>query len=71
MYKWMIDIYLKSGVKLEGIYNGPEDTPLDVMNKTFAGKPIMDVIGFDGRTDTNHIYVLVGEIAAFDIYAED
>jgi hypothetical protein len=71
MYKWKIDIYLKSGVKLECIYSGPEDTTLDVLNKTFAGKQITDVIGFEGRTDMNHIYVLVGEVAAFDIYMEE
>ena len=68
MRTWNIDIYLKSGVKLECIYTGMETTPQEVLTKTFSGKLLTDLVGFAGRDRTSEIYVLAGEVAAFDIY---
>ena len=68
MYEWNIDIYLKSGVKLECTYAGMEAVPQEVLTKTFSGKLLTDIVGFAGREGTREVYVVAGEVAAFDIY---
>ncbi len=68
MNKWFIDIYLKSGRELRCLYHGREDNSTDVANKLFGGKVANEVIGLansDGRRNT---FVVVGEVAAYDIY---
>lgn len=69
MYNWNVDIWLKSGVKLECNYPCNENNTLDVSNKIFSGKQFTDIVGLNRREDRGNTYVVVGEIAAFDIYA--
>lgn len=68
MYNWNIDIWLKSGVKLECVYHGEEDTTTDVANKLFTGKPANEMVGINGRKHSHNVLILIGEVAAVDIY---
>ena len=68
MYNWKIDIYLKSGVKLECVYSGVERNTLDVANKLFAGKGLTEFVGLERRGGNGTIYLMVGEAASYDIY---
>lgn len=68
MYNWKIDIYLKSGVKLACTYYGPAGNTTDVANSLFAGKQPNDMVGLGSREHNHNVFVLVGELAAFDIY---
>lgn len=66
MYKWNIEITLKSGKTLSVFYKGPEINSGDVANLVLKGGNY-SMNGFLDRTGTHNILVLVGEIAALDI----
>ena len=68
MYNWNIDIYLKSGAKLECTYPSDEDNTYDVATKLFVGKTAQEFIGLSRREGRGDVYLDVGEVAAFDIY---
>lgn len=69
MYKWNIDIILKnSGVILPCVYAGPEVCSSDVAVKLFTNKTANEVIGLSGNNENSNIFVLIGEVAAYDIY---
>lgn len=67
MYRWNIDITLKSGKQISVVYEGKEQNSGDVANKVMAGG-FNSMNGFYDSTRTHNILVLVGEIAALDIY---
>lgn len=67
MYRWNIDITLKSGKQISVVYEGKEQNSGDVANKVMAGG-FNSMNGFNDHTRTHNILVLVGEIAALDIY---
>lgn len=67
MYRWNVDIILKSGKQISVIYEGKEVNSGDVANKVMAGGTL-SMYGFYDHTKTHNILVLVGEIAALDIY---
>ena len=71
MYKWYIDIVLKnSGVILPCVYNGPEISSTDVMNKIFCNKAPNEIIGLTGNNGKSNTFVLSGEVASVDIYPQ-
>lgn len=66
MYRWNVEITLKSGKQISVIYEGRESNSGDVANKVmYGGTNSMN--GFYDSTKTHNILVLVGEIAALDI----
>lgn len=67
MYKWQIDFILKSGMLIGGVYKGPENNSLDVAQKLLLGKNATDIVGLFGELDNHQTFIVVGEIAAFDI----
>ena len=68
MYKWNIDIVLKSGHILNCEYVGPENKSDDVVRNLFHGKAPTDWIGLAANNHTHQIFVASGEMAAIDIY---
>lgn len=66
MYRWNVEITLKSGKQISVIYEGREKNSGDVANKVMAGGT-NSMNGFYDSTKTHNILVLVGEIAALDI----
>lgn len=67
MYRWNVEITLKSGKQISVMYEGREKNSGDVANKVMAGGTL-SMNGFYDSTRTHNILVLVGEIAALDIY---
>lgn len=68
MYKWSIDIILKSGYVLNCEYDGPEINSGDVANNLFNNKNPNEWIGFLSHNHTHNTLVVMGEIASVDIY---
>jgi len=66
MYRWDVEIILKSGKQISVMYEGKEVNSGDVANKVMAGG-MNSMNGFYDSTRTHNILVLVGEIAAIDI----
>ena len=66
MYRWNVEITLKSGKQISVIYEGRESNSGDVANKVMAGE-FNSMNGFYDSTRTHNILVLVGEIAVLDI----
>lgn len=66
MYRWNVEITLKSGKQISVMYEGREKNSGDVANKVMAGGT-NSMNGFYDSTKTHNILVLVGEIAALDI----
>lgn len=67
MYKWSIKFILKNGVNLDCIYEGHENNSTDVVAALFKGKHKNEVIGFTGAVDGHNVFIVCGEIAAFDV----
>lgn len=66
MYKWKIDIVLKSGKELTVYYKGKETNTTDVAKAVMTGnKDTMN--GFGNKDGTENIFVVVGEIASMSI----
>ena len=66
MYRWNVDITLKSGKTINVMYEGIDNASSSVANKIIAGGS-NNMNGFYDSTRTHNILVLVGEIAAIDI----
>lgn len=66
-YTWYVDIILKSGEKLEGLYRGPENESKNVSELLFAGSHD-DIVGIADRSDSRHVLFRRGEVAAMTIY---
>lgn len=66
MYKWKIEIILKSGKELTVYYEGVETNSNDVANKMLVGD-VYSLRGFMNKDETKNVLVSVGEIAAASI----
>lgn len=66
MYKWKIEIILKSGKDVTVYYNGSENNSTAVANKLLAGET-NKFNGFSNEDNTKNIFVKIGEIAAASI----
>lgn len=66
MYKWKIEIILKSGKELTVYYQGYENDSLKVANKMLTGND-NSMNGFNNKDDTEHIFVKIGEIACASV----
>lgn len=69
MYKWRIDIILKSGKEIAIYYKGYEATSDDVIKKVLKGDN-NTFNGFSSEDETKNIFVKVGEIAVASISAQ-
>lgn len=68
MYKWKIEIILKSGKELTVYYEGTESNSYDVASKILVGDLNM-MNGFGNKNGTKNIYIRLGEIAYASISA--
>lgn len=68
MYRWSIDIVLKSGHVVKCEYDGPESNSGDAIMKLFGNKGNNEWISLFSHNHTHSTYVVVGEIASVDIY---
>lgn len=66
MYKWKIEIILKSGKEVTVYYRGDENNSNDVSNKVLTG-PENSLNGFSNEDRTKNVFVKLGEIAAASI----
>lgn len=68
MYKWRIDIILKSGKEIAVYYQGNENTSNAVIKKVLDGDN-NTFNGFGNEDGNKNIFVKVGEIAVVSISA--
>ena len=68
MYKWEIEIILKSGKELTVYYKGDENNSMAVANKMLAGRE-NTMNGFNNDDGTKNIFVNISEIASASISA--
>ena len=72
MYSWCITIILKySGFVLKCEYEGPENNSMDVAMKIFSDKQPNEVIGLRAYKAAKQVFVVAGEIAAYDICVKE
>lgn len=67
MYRWKLEYTLKNGVKLNGMYEGPENNSDAVLNKLFTGR-MNSFVPTYGETDQEVLAVMLGEVAAIRVY---
>ena len=63
MYKWKIEIILKSGKEVTVYYEGVENSSGDVANKVLAERE-NTVNGFSNKDNTKNIFINISEIAS-------
>lgn len=63
MYKWKIELILKSGKEVTVYYEGIEHSSGDVANKVLTGHE-NTVNGFSNENNTKNIFIKIGEIAS-------
>lgn len=63
MYKWKIEIILKSGKEVTVYYRGNESNSTEVANKVLAGRE-NEMNGFGNEDGTKNILIKLGEIAS-------
>lgn len=66
MYKWKIELILKSGKELTVYYRGSEKNSTAVAERMLTGD-VNTMNGFHNEDGDKHILVKVGEIAAASI----
>lgn len=66
MYKWKIGLILKSGKELTVYHEGNENNSADVARKILVGD-MNSMNGFNNKSNTENIYVRLGEIASASI----
>ncbi len=66
MYKWKIEIILKSGKEITVYYRGYENESGKVANKMLTGNE-NTINGFINDDGTKNIFVKIGEIASASI----
>lgn len=66
MYKWKIEIILKSGKELTVYHEGNENNSSDIARMVVAGD-INSMNSFANKDKTKNILVMAGEIAAMSI----
>lgn len=68
MYKWKIEIVLKSGKELTVYYEGIEANSHSVANKILTGD-FNAMNGYGNEDGTKNVFVRIGEIASASISA--
>lgn len=66
MYKWKIDIILKSGKELTVYYEGVESNSQAVAEKVLVGMA-NTLNGFSNKNGTKNIFINISEIASASI----
>ena len=67
MYKWKIDISLKSGQSISGIYQGPETDSFNVGKVLLQDEPTVAVFAIMSLDEEAQVFVLRSEVAAMGI----
>ena len=67
MYKWKIDISLKSGQNISGVYEGPEENSFDVGKLLLEIDPNVTVFSIMSLDETAQLFVMRNEVAAMGI----
>lgn len=64
MHKWKIDISLKNGQNISGLYYGSEENSFDVGKQLFSEASIIAIMSLD---ETAQLFIVVDEISAMGI----
>ena len=67
MYKWKIDIILKSGTSASGIYEGPETDSFNVGKVLLQDDPTVAVFAIMSLDEQAQVFVMRSEVAAMGI----
>ena len=67
MYKWKIDIFLKSGQSISGVYRGPETSSFSVGKVLLQAEPTAAVFAIMSLDEQAQIFVMRSEVAAMGI----
>lgn len=67
MYKWKIDISLKSGQNISGLYRGPEENSFDVGKVLIVDDPSVMVFAIMSLDETAQLFIMRDEVAAMGI----
>ena len=67
MYKWKIDISLKSGQNISGLYTGPEENSFDVGKLLLESNPNVTVFAIMSLDETAQLFIMRNEVAAMGI----
>jgi hypothetical protein len=67
MYKWKIDISLKSGQNISGLYRGPEENSFDVGKVLIVDDPSVTVFAIMSLDETAQLFIMRDEVAAMGI----
>ena len=67
MYKWRIDILLKSGREISGVYEGKENNSLDVGQELLANDPSVTIFVLGSLDGTAQLFINRSEVATMAI----
>lgn len=67
MYKWKIDISLKSGQTITGLYAGSENNSLDVAKALLEDDPNVTVFAISSLDGNAQLFIMRNEVAAMGI----
>lgn len=67
MYKWKINIILKSGQNISGIYVGPETDSFNVGKVLLQDDPTVAVFAIMSLDEQAQVFVMRSEVAAMGI----
>lgn len=67
MYKWKIDISLKNGQNISGLYRGPEENSFDVGKVLIVDDPSVTVFAIMSLDETAQLFIMRDEVAAMGI----
>ena len=67
MYKWKIDISLKSGQNITGLYVGSENNSVDVAKVLLENDPTVTVFAIASLDGNAQLFVMRNEVAAMGI----
>lgn len=68
MHKWKITVFMKSDIKLTGIYEGPETNSGDVAKCLINGDINTAWFGIKSINEKSNLIIRLSEIMAVDIY---
>lgn len=67
MYKWKINIILKSGQSISGVYLGPETDSFNVGKVLLQDDPTVAVFAIMSLDEQAQVFVMRSEVAAMGI----
>lgn len=67
MFKWKIEVILKSGKELTMCYEGDENSSMDIGKKLLEVDNVSSIMGLCNKEKTTQFFVKVGEIASMAI----